>query len=340
MDFGATSDTATLDAERYLKEVAPHLAALPAEERTDLLEDLAQHLREIAAEPGPPLNERLGPPEVYAAELLASAGVITEGRASPPLLSRASTVIEAVRASWVGKEAARTWPFLRPTWWVLRAWLAVSLLSAGEGFPVPMLGGYPLLGFVAVLAAVPLSVRLGQQSLPRSGRLAVLAGNVVLVIYALSLTGLGSSDVGYIDSSGFGVTRPDPGCLATASGEHITNLYAYDADGRLLDPVLLYNQNGQPIDNLCPEFDERGRPLTTDYRQDVNGAPVINAFPRRQSAVVPPARVLPSDSGLQPPPGATVPVKPPPVVVPRLTPAPSTTVTSTTVTTTAAPPTG
>ncbi len=64
MDFGATSETATTDADRYLKEVAPHLAALPSEERADLLEDLAQHLREIAAEPGPPLAERLGAPQV------------------------------------------------------------------------------------------------------------------------------------------------------------------------------------------------------------------------------------------------------------------------------------
>ncbi len=69
----ATTDAATIEADRYLKEVAPHLAALPAQERADLLDDLAQHLREIAAEPGPPLTERIGSPEAYAAELLASA---------------------------------------------------------------------------------------------------------------------------------------------------------------------------------------------------------------------------------------------------------------------------
>ena len=66
--------TATIsDADRYLKEVAPHLAALPPDERADLLEDLALHLQEVAAEPGPPLEERLGPPAAYAAELLATA---------------------------------------------------------------------------------------------------------------------------------------------------------------------------------------------------------------------------------------------------------------------------
>src|SRR5215213_2177422 len=113
----ATSDTATLDAERYLKEVAPHLAALPADERADLLDDLAQHLREIAAEPGPPLAERLGPPEAYAAELRAPG---------LPLLTRATALVERVRTSWLGQEAVRLAPAVRPAWWVVRAYLAVS----------------------------------------------------------------------------------------------------------------------------------------------------------------------------------------------------------------------
>lgn|GEM_PF-5601966 len=29
-------------------------------------------------------------------------------------------------------------------------------------------------------------------------------------------------------------------------------------EGRLLDPVLLDDQNGQPVDNLCPEPDHHG----------------------------------------------------------------------------------
>lgn len=64
-------------------------------------------------------------------------------------------------------------------------------------------------------------------------------------------------------------------------------------------------------ENLCPEVDDQGRRLTTEYRQDANGAPVINAFPRRQSVTVRP------EPG-QPP--ATVPVRPPAVVVPKLAP--------------------
>jgi hypothetical protein len=323
----ATSDTATLDAEQYLKDVAPHLAALPAEERADLLDDLAQHLREIAAEEGPPLLERLGPPEAYAAELLASAGVMTGGRPSVPLLDRVTTIIDRGRRSWAGQEVVRLSPVLRPAWWVARAYLAVSFLAAAQGvgadaFPIPELLGNRFIGLLAILAAIPLSVRLGERTLPRSGRLLVAGAGVVLAIYGLSLLdGGGATRISYLDSYG-PPTYADRGCLTAASGQPITNLYAYDAEGRLLDPVLLFDQDGQPIDNLCPEADARGRKLFTEYRQDVNGAPVVNAFPRRQTVSPQPGR--PSFPGQ---PETTVPVKPPAVVVPRLKPA--TTVTTT-----------
>lgn len=329
MTSTATSDPATLDAERYLKDVAPHLAALPAEERADLLDDLAQHLREIAAEEGPPLAERLGPPEAYAAELLASAGVVTAGGPSVPLLARATTLVERGRESWAGQELVRLSPVLRPAWWVARAYLAVAFLSEAQGvgadaFPIPQLLGSRMIGLLAVLVAIPLSVRLGERALGRSGRLLVGGAGVVLAVFGLSLLDdAGSGHVHYVQSYD-PPTYANRGCLTAASGQPITNLYAYDTEGRLLDPVLLYDQDGQPIDNLCPEADAQGRRLATEYRQDLNGAPVINAFPRRQTATLQPGR--PSSPNL---PEATVPVKPPAVVVPRLS--PTTVVTATTV---------
>lgn len=314
----AISDTATRDAERYLKDVAPHLAALPAEERADLLDDLAQHLREIAAEEGPPLAERLGPPEAYAAELLASAGVVTGGRPGVPLLGGARRMVERGRQSWMGEELVRLSPALRPAWWVARAFLAVAFLAGGgsaDVFPIPELAGSRLVGLLAIVAAIPLSVRLGEQSLPRSGRLLVAGAGVILAIYGLSLLDhAGATNVQWVEAFD-PPSYADRGCLAAASGQPITNLYAYDSEGRLLDPVLLFDQDGQPVDNLCPEAGTRGRQLFTEYRQDVNGAPVINAFPRRQTAAAQPGR--PAFPGQ---PQATVPVRPPAVVVPRLSP--------------------
>lgn len=316
-----TTDAATLEAERYLKEVAPHLAVLPADERADLLEDLAQHLREIAAEPGPPLVERLGSPEAYAAELLASAGVVAVRRPGVPLLARAADLADRARSSWLGAEYVRLSPVLRPAWWVIRAYLAVSLLAAllGESssaFPLPRLAGNPAVGLLAVLAAIPLSVRLGERQVGRGRGLMVIGANALLAVFAISLaTGSNAGETRYMEASG-PATAAERGCLATASGQPITNIYAYDTDGRLLDPVLLYDQDGQPIDNLCPQTDGRGRRLSTEYRQDLNGAPVINAFPRRQTAVAEPSRGRPE---------TTVPVRPPAVVVPRLAPTTTTT---------------
>jgi hypothetical protein len=154
----------------------------------------------------------------------------------------------------------------------------------------------------------------------------VVAANVVLGIYALSLVSrAGTPSVSYVQTNGGLQNTDSQGCLTSASGEHITNLYAYGADGRLLDPVLLYDQSGHPIDNLCPDYDAQGRRLVTQYSQDVNGAPVINAFPRRQSIMTP---IDPSSPAFGPTTQTepNVPVKPPAVVIPRLAPTTTTTV--------------
>jgi uncharacterized membrane protein len=58
----------------YAAAVRAALADLPPAAREDLLEDLEQHLHEVAEEEGS-LHARLGPPQVYAEELRASAGL-------------------------------------------------------------------------------------------------------------------------------------------------------------------------------------------------------------------------------------------------------------------------
>ncbi len=338
------TDEAATEAERYLREVARHLGGLGTEEQAELLEDLNQHLMEIAAEAGPPLHERLGSPEAYAAELLASAGV-TPKRGGRTLVARlrtrASSLGSRIARSAPGREAARLAPVLRPAWWVARGYLAVSLLAALEGsrsypgFPIPELFGSRLLAFAAIVVAIPLSVRLGQRELPRGARLAVVAANGVLLVFGLVLLDrAGLTDVRYVDTGHLqGPMSGLDGCLSDGRGRPITNLYAYDSEGRLLDPVLLYDDLGQPIDNLCPQYDSRGRPLSTEYRRDVNGAPVINAFPRRQwvRESVEPPYAGPGDSGSL---GPTEVVRPPAVVIPKLAPSTSAPATSTTIATT------
>lgn len=71
-----TTTTTTAESDAYLAAVKDQLSDLPEEERTDLLEDLAQHLAEISANrqaDEPDLSTLLGAPERYAAELRAAA---------------------------------------------------------------------------------------------------------------------------------------------------------------------------------------------------------------------------------------------------------------------------
>ncbi len=67
---------------RHATAVRAAFADLAGPDRELLLEDLEDHLQEVAAEAGGPLSERLGRPEAYAAELRASAGLPASG--TPP----------------------------------------------------------------------------------------------------------------------------------------------------------------------------------------------------------------------------------------------------------------
>jgi HAAS domain-containing protein len=325
------SDTPVTDpADRYLEEVRHHLAGLGDDERDELLEDLAAHLHEVAADDPRPLDETLGPPERFAAELLASAGL--EGPAAggqPARLARWQARSRRVRDHQWTRAVAAYLPELRPAWWVLRAYLIVlglaALLADGvddlSAFPVPSLGS-PIVGLVAVAAAIVPSVRLGRSTAaagkPRTG---VRLVNGVAVLLALVALGHvhdrlddGSSD--FVDPAyadpGL-VLEPSSG-LTRSDGMPITNIYAYDQQGELLSDVLLYDQDGNPLD-LGDVFADpvTGNELVTDYPIDANGAQIRNAYPldqrgaqwddqgvRRERAVRPPAVVVPPPSTTTP----------------------------------------
>ncbi|MGH3101424.1 MAG: HAAS signaling domain-containing protein, partial [Thermoleophilia bacterium] len=63
------NDTIAGEVASYATAVRAACADLPGPDRELLLEDLEDHLQEVAAEAGGPLEERLGRPEAYAAEL-------------------------------------------------------------------------------------------------------------------------------------------------------------------------------------------------------------------------------------------------------------------------------
>ena len=105
----------------YLAAVREALSDLAPQERDDLLVEVEASLLETASESDAPISARLGPPEEFAAELRAAAGLQpnVEGPATSRFSRRARAVVEAGT-----HVAARLRPLLReltPIWWVARA---------------------------------------------------------------------------------------------------------------------------------------------------------------------------------------------------------------------------
>ena len=264
----------------YLDRLRAALADLPVEERDELLADVEVSLLE---DPGDAPELRLGPPERFARELRAAAGIEEE---AVPARHTVPSLWEKARPHL--RTAGVTALELAPAWWIARGYFAVCavLLFGGfnwsEGIALIPLRGAGEAGLLLVLAGVAASVWLGLRT--RRGRLAggawLTALNVVVAIAAVPVTvqimdGRASlPQVGevYYDS----VAPPTQGL--NVSGEPVRNVYAYDRDGKLLLDVLLYDDLGRPLEvGSAHAADDPLRRLVTD----AEGDPVLNAFPIR-----------------------------------------------------------
>jgi len=282
------STTHQLDlVEAYLAEVRDRLNDLPEEERGELLDDIAAHVREVAAEHGPEnLRDRLGSPRQFGDELRASAGY----RELDTRNSRLDVARRwrALVPDHVPERIGPLWEKLEPAWWLARG-VFVALLVLSMSDPdaelVPQIGRSRLLGLVALLAAAAVSYRLGERRpATQSSRLrrARIVGEVALALFGLVyLAQASNSEVRYVYNDG-GYAQQDA-CLRDSAGRAIGNLFAFDPAGKLIPQFFLTDQAGQGIDNLCPDQADTDRqPAQTTYARDLNGAPVYNVFPRAQ----------------------------------------------------------
>jgi hypothetical protein len=175
---------------------------------------------------------------------------------------------------------------------VLRGWLAVQLASIGLLFlfgqdvtlPVPTILGSQVIGLLAAGAAVVGSVALGRRgTATRRGRRLTFAANAALGLFALVLLGgMGATrltnEPTYYDGYTVSGTYSDALHGLRSDGREISNIYPYDAKGRPLRGVRLYDQDGVPLvathgDN--PELESR-LPL------DEDGNAIANRYPREQ----------------------------------------------------------
>ncbi|MER7275421.1 hypothetical protein ABT369_13265 [Dactylosporangium sp. NPDC000244] len=233
----------SLEIDYYLERVGEALADLPLEVREDLMEDLPAHFVEVLEEQGGSLVERLGPPAAYAAELRAAAGI----EAGAGAASTARVDLERLRGRLriaderggrlIGYERATDFlRLLRPAWWVARGVAIVVLIFAMDILPSDRIDD-PL-GWVLIVAAVIASVRLGAVGRPRMHRFVgygiTALGIIGVLVMAVNLDQLGNSQ-SYLPQAS---SNPYQG---------IVDVYPVDQDGRPLQNVTLYDQNGNPI---------------------------------------------------------------------------------------------
>jgi hypothetical protein len=262
--------TATNEVQAYLDAVRAALTDLPTAERDDLLSEVEASLVEAESEGGGNISARLGPPEEFAAELRAAAGLHQESPA-PRAPFRPLLLFRRLAGDPRVAELRR----LAPIWWVARAYAlvgAIALLAGSswsDAYPVVPKFGSGMLGLLAILAAMAVSVWLGLRTRTRPiAELAFVVAAVPLLVH-LAHPPVRPSAV-YVQAAQYYV----PGLAY--NGVQLGNVYPFTRKGRLLHDVLLYTGAGVPIEVAGAENDPQRRVLQTK-----EGKRVLNAFPVR-----------------------------------------------------------
>jgi hypothetical protein len=215
---------------------------------------------------------------------------------------------------------------LLPVWWVLRAWVVVLVLHAWFGFSTGF-GLVPREPFwrLLLLAAIVVSVQWGRGRWLRWRAVHTLRKvvNVVAVVVAVplllgaafgasnGLTGWGGYDDGGSYSHGHEIgygagyeaaQRDGMSQVSTGSGDggvfvdgsQVSNLFVYDASGRALQDVQIFDDRGRPVRTITGEGTTQAWTLP-DFEQGWYFQPSFSTDGRERWNVYP-LRGLPDDA--------------------------------------------
>lgn len=248
-----TTTTVSTEITQFAQRVRAELADLPEDDLEDLTDGLEADLAESLDED--PTRE-LPDPVVYALELRTAAGLPPQTQPGQGFRGAIRGMTSGLRATGHQMaESLRGHPVtagmlgfaeaLRPTWWVLRAWVAYWLVAAFFGSEA----GLAPRGFwwLVLAALIVVSVQLGRGRWRAKGvPTLVLVGNVLAAIVVVPVLFAASSWSG--SSEVYMSSEPVlPGAGAILNGRPVTNIYAYSTDGKLLTGVQLFDQHGNPI---------------------------------------------------------------------------------------------
>jgi hypothetical protein len=261
-------------AAGYLAALERELADLPPDERAELLEEVEASPQEAGDGP----VGRLGTPGRFAAELRASAGLPPAPAAVAP--PRESAWMRFRRDPAV-RAAFGTARELAPIWWVVRACALLAAFTVGTresySVPFPRLTGHPVPDVALVGLAITVSVALGLTGRRRPARLRPLriAVNLGLVACLAFVPEFVDDVRGRATQVEFISASPTP-AGPSENGVPLGNIYPYDAKGRLLHDVRVYDQAGRPLRIGQGSVDPDRRPVYTR-----GGRAIFNAFPIR-----------------------------------------------------------
>lgn len=150
----------------FAASVRARLGDLTAEEREELAADLEANLQDLVTERG---VASLPDPEAYAADLRVAGGFTAQAvpRQRDPRGAHIGIVLDNAHQRWdglVGDLPGHPWELLaalRPTWWVLRAWVALSavdLVLGGGAYGLGLSVVPSLLGWGGPLLALAILV--------------------------------------------------------------------------------------------------------------------------------------------------------------------------------------
>jgi hypothetical protein len=251
--MNSTAPSRAAEIDRYIAGVSAALADLPDAVRQELLEDLPDHLAEIAADDPASLYDRLGSPASYAIELRAATGV-DAGRHERP--GRMAGTIAALRphARSLDETVGRLIGYdrlldflvqLRPAWWVVRGYVVamvlLHLIADPFGF-LPHYGVNGVIGWSLVLVLVGLSIRIGRRPVHLTRRFKptwLAAGAIALLVAAYGLT--------WIDGSADYSSSPSYPPSGVVGYEDPNEVYVYTENGRSITNVRVYNRRGEAV---------------------------------------------------------------------------------------------
>lgn len=290
---------------QYAAAVGAALADLPETTRTELLEDLPAHLAEVAAEveaEGGTLEDRLGSPAAYAAELRATLGTPFAPDRRARLTAAAVRIRDRLRTAdtRLGKlvgyaSLSEFGRLLRPAWWVLRgylvAWIIANVVSSHDsGGLLPRFNGDVVSGLVFTAVCMCGSIwwakNPGRRVKPWQ-RFASATVSVGLAIVGFAIFVTMDNNLAYPRPS---YSQPSPWVDVSWYGGG--NVAVVDSSGRVLDGVSIVDLNTQSYVDV--KIHNCGAILVWEYERWPLLTRLCNQHPALPTATPSPAALTPT----------------------------------------------